>query len=73
MLNNAKPAEKTTSFPGFSPFSALGSKRVREGERGREREGERAGQTRVSLFLALRVEYGEDPGYKVADTNCLRN
>ena len=50
--------------------------RSRARERGRERgqgRGERVGQTRVSLSLALRVEYGEDPVNKVAYTNCLRN
>ena len=45
--------------------------RERERERGGEREQARPGS--LSLSLALRVKYGEDPGYKVADTNWLRN
>ena len=54
-------------------LSVLGprSKRERERERGGEREQARPGS--LSLSLALRVEYGGDPGYKVADTNWLRN
>ena len=48
---------------------------ARERERGRERGEGRESRPDQGLFLsfALRVEYGEDPGYKVADTNWLRN
>ena len=47
------------------------SEQERERERGEGRES-RPDQG-LSLSLALRVKYGEDPGYKVADTNWLRN
>ena len=57
----------------------LGPRSKREGERERKRGRERGGEREqarpgsLSLSLALRVEYREDPGYKVADTNWLRN
>ena len=56
-------------------LSVLGPRSKRERERDREKgEGrESAPDQGLSLSLALRVEYGEDPGYKVADTNWLRN
>ena len=57
-----------------------GSLRSRPSEQEREREREGRGGEResrpdqgLSFSLALLVEYGEDPGNKVADTNCLRN
>ena len=51
-------------------FSALEA-RERKEERGEGRES-RSDQG-LFLSVALRVEYGENPRYKVADTNCLRN
>ena len=54
-----------------------GSLRSRPSKQERERERWEGRESRLDqglfLSLALRVEYGEDPGYKVADTNWLRN
>jgi len=45
-----KPAEKTSSFPRFSPFSALGAReREREREEGRESRPDQV----LSLSLLL--------------------
>ena len=51
-----------------------GSLRSRHSEQERERGGEgreSSPDQGLSLSLALRVEYGEDPVNKVADTNCM--
>ena len=53
-------------------LSVLGPRSKRERGGGGEGRESRPDQG-LSLSLALRVEYGEDPGYKVADTNWLRN
>ena len=52
-------------------LSVLGPRSKREREKGEGREST-PDQGR-SLCAALKVEYREDPGYKVADTNWLRN
>ena len=67
MLNELKDILVPRVLSVLSPRS----KRERDREKGEGRES-RPDQG-LSLSLALRVEYGEDPGYKVADTNRLRN
>jgi len=67
MLNQLKRHSHSHCFLRFRP-----SEQEREREKGGEGRESRLDQG-LSLFLALRGEYGEDPGYKVADTNWFRN
>ena len=57
--------------PRSQGLSVLGPRSKREREKGEGRES--TPDQGLSLSLALRVEYGEDPVNKVAYTNCVRN
>ena len=74
MLNELKDILVPRVLSVLGPRSKRERERERERERGRERGGRESRPDQgLSLSLHLRVEYGEDPGNKVSDTNCLRN